>query len=77
MFVVPYFQPATSLDHLHLLCFLLDRRLFGFNNEFVYMCAYVPPENYPYYLAFDIDDEISLLEESLADIMFIYSCVVM
>ena len=41
------------------------------------MCAYVPPENYPYYLAFDIDDEISLLEESLADIMFIYSCVVM
>ena len=33
------------------------------------MCAYVPPENYPYYLVFDIDNGISLLEESLADIM--------
>ena len=33
------------------------------------MCAYVPPENSPYYSAFDIDDGISLLEESLADVM--------
>ena len=33
------------------------------------MCAYVPPENSPYYTAFDIDDGISLLEESLADVM--------
>ena len=32
------------------------------------MCAYVPPENSPYYSAFDIDDGISLLEESLADV---------
>ena len=29
----------------------------------------VPPKNYPYYSAFDIDDGISLLEESLADVM--------
>ena len=49
--------------------FLLDKRLFGFNRDVVYMCAYVPPENSPYYTAFDIDDGISLLEESLADVM--------
>ena len=33
------------------------------------MCAYLPPENSSYYSAFDIDDGISLLEESLADVM--------
>ena len=51
------------------LVFLLDEKLFGFNNDVVYRCAYVPPENFPYYSAFDIDDGISLLEESLADVM--------
>ncbi len=29
----------------------------------------MPQENSPYYSAFDIDDGISLLEESLADVM--------
>ena len=29
----------------------------------------MPPGNSPYYTAFDIDDGISLLEESLADVM--------
>ena len=42
---------------------------FGFHKDVVYMCAYVPPENSPYYSAFDIDDGISLPEESLADVM--------
>ena len=46
--------------------FLLDKRLFGFNSDVAHMCAYVPPENSPYYTAFD---GISLLEESLADVM--------
>ena len=45
------------------------KRLFGFNSDVVYMCAYVLPENSPYYTAFDIDDGISLLEESFADVM--------
>ena len=56
-------------DRGYVLCFLLDKKLFGFNRDVVYMCAYVPPENSPYYSAFDIDDGISLLEESLADVM--------
>ena len=43
--------------------FLLDKRLFGFNSDVVYVYAYVPPENSPYYSAFDIDDG------SLADVM--------
>ena len=51
------------------LVFLLDKRLFGFNSDVVYVYAYVPPENSPYYSAFDIDDGISLLEESLTDVM--------
>ena len=45
------------------------KRLLGFYRDVVYMCAYVPPENSPYYSTFDIDDGISLLEESLADVM--------
>ena len=53
------------------LVFLLDKRLFGFNRDVVYMCAYVPPENSPYYTAFYIDDGISLLEESLADVKLV------
>ena len=66
--LVPYVR-ETKCDRGHFLCFLLDKRLFGFNSDVVYMCAYVPPENSPYYTAFDIDDGISLLEESLADVM--------
>ena len=64
----PYVR-EIKCDRGHFLCFLLDKRLFGFNSDVVYMCAYVPPENSPYYTAFDIDDGISLLEESLADVM--------
>ena len=56
-------------DRVYFICFLLDNKLFGFNRDVVYMCAYVPPENSPYYSAFLIDDGISLLEESLADVM--------
>ena len=63
----PYVK-KIECDRGHVLCFLLDKKLFGFNRDVVYTCAYVPPEN-PYYSAFDIDDGISLLEESLADVM--------
>ena len=66
--LVPYVK-EIKCDRGHVLCFLLDKKLFGFNRDVVYMCAYVPPENSPYYSAFDIDDGISLLEESLADVM--------
>ena len=66
--LVPYVR-EIKCDRGHFLCFLLDKRLFGFNRDVVYMCAYVPPENSPYYTAFDVDDGISLLEESLADEM--------
>ena len=57
-----------TVDTSFVCLFLLYKRLFGFNSDVVYMCAYVPPENSPYYTAFDIDDGISLLEESLADV---------
>ena len=65
--LVPYVR-EIKCDRGHFLCFLLDKRLFGFNSDVVYMCAYVPPEHSPYYTAFDIDDGISLLER-LADAM--------
>ena len=66
--LIPYVK-EIKCDRGHVLCLLLDKKLFGFNRDVVYMCAYVPPENSPYYSAFDIDDGISLLEESLADVM--------
>ena len=60
--LVPYVREIKR-GRGHVLCFLLDKKRFGFNRDVVYMCAYVPPENSPYYSAFDIDDGISLLEE--------------
>jgi len=66
--LVPYVR-ELKCDRGHFLCFLLYNKLFWFNMDVVYMCAYVPPENSPYCSAFDIDDGISLLEKSLADAM--------
>ena len=31
------------------------------------MCTYIPPENSPYYTFFDIDNDISALEDCLTD----------
>ena len=66
--LVPYVREITC-DRGHFLCFLLGKMLFGFDSDVVYICAYVPPEKSPYYTTFEIDDGISLLEESLADVM--------
>ena len=49
--------------------FFIGQKAVWVQQDVVYTCAYVPPETSPYYSAFDIDDGISLLEESLADVM--------
>ena len=33
------------------------------------MCVYVPPEGYPFYPFFDLDNGIDILEECLTDCM--------
>ena len=53
----------------NVLFFLLDKSLFGFSKDVVYVCAYVPPECSPYYTVFDVENGIELLEEALSDIL--------
>ena len=43
--MIPYVK-EIKCDRGHVLCFLLDKKLFGFNRDVVYMCAYVPPEKF-------------------------------
>jgi hypothetical protein len=49
------------------LSFILDKYLFGFSTDVLFVCAYVPPENSRFYSVFGIDNGINLLEDYLVD----------
>ena len=63
------FVRELKSDCHNVLFFLLDKSLFGFSKDVVYVCAYIPPECSPYYAHYDIDNGIDLLEEALSDIL--------
>jgi hypothetical protein len=50
------------------LLFVIDKCLFGFAKDVLYVCAYTPPEGSRYYSFLGVDgDGIALLEECLVD----------
>ena len=55
--------------------FIIDKKLVWLAKDVLYVCAYVPPEGSPYYVYFDIDNGINLLEDCLTDCMITLSDV--
>ena len=47
--------------------FILDKKLFDLEKDILIVCVYVPPEGSPYYVHFDVENGISLLEDCLMD----------
>jgi hypothetical protein len=49
--------------------FILDKRIFGFLKDVLYVCVYTPPEGSPFYAHFDYDQGITILEDCLTDLL--------
>jgi exonuclease III len=64
--LLPYFKKLECSCHNHIL-FVFDKKLFGINKDVLFVCAYVHPESSPFYVAYDVDDGISYLEDCLTE----------
>ena len=66
------FAPSVrevSTENDNFLCLLLDKRLFGFDKDVLYVCAYVPPEHSPFYTANGLSNGIELFENCLTELL--------
>ena len=45
----------------------IDKKLFCYNKDVLFICTYVHPEGSPFYSAFDLNDGINVLEDCICD----------
>ena len=64
--LLPYVKEVI-IEYANFLCFIVDKNLFGLDKNVLLLCAYIPPENSPYYLYTDFENGIDFLEEVLVD----------
>lgn len=65
--LVPFVTHTDVNKYVNFCVFVIDKKLFGLENDMLYVCSYVPPEGSPFYTYFDLDSGISVLEDCLTD----------
>ena len=63
------FVKESPIDNRNALAFILDKTLFHLTLDILFVCAYVHPENSPFYTYFDINNGINHLEECIIDVL--------
>jgi hypothetical protein len=71
---MPYVKQVNVNSH-NFGAFLINKTLFGFDKDVLYIYCYVQPEGSPYYAYFDVENGIVLLEDYLTDCLLTYGDV--
>ena len=58
-----------DIKYENICAFRIDKQLFGYAKDVLYVCVYVPPEGSPFYSHFGYDQGISILEDCLTDLL--------
>ena len=66
--LLKYFTPRYYNGCGNYLSFIIDKHLFGYHSDVLFLCVYIPPECSVYYKTHKIDNGIQYFEDFLVDI---------